>query len=112
MRRYAGHLAGSVSEISESTSGFLRAQGSGSRLFALLDKEPKYVFSGTRTLPEGYKGEITFENVTFAYPDYPNSPVRYASFGCVNATLPPCATLHFFFGMFVFYTQTQSCGAR
>jgi ABC-type multidrug transport system fused ATPase/permease subunit len=72
---YAGHLAGSVSEISESTSGFLRAQGSGSRLFALLDKEPTTRYLGTKKLPEGYRGEIKFENVTFAYPDYPNSPV-------------------------------------
>lgn len=71
---YAGHLAAGISEISESASGFLRAQGSGARLFALLDKQPQQ-FSGTTTLPPDYKGVIRFEGVTFAYPGHPNAHI-------------------------------------
>lgn len=71
---YAGHLSGCATEITESASGFLRAQGSGSRLFALLDKEPPKA-SGIIKLPTGFKGVIRFENVSFAYPNAPTVPV-------------------------------------
>eukprot|EP00121_Abeoforma_whisleri_P001526 Awhi_evm1s1360 len=66
---YAGLLAGSVSEVTESAAGFLRAQGSGARLFALLETTP-HLYSGTQKLPPGYKGEIAFENVHFSYPEH------------------------------------------
>ena len=36
---YSGHLAESVIELSEASSGLLRAQGSGARLFNLLERE-------------------------------------------------------------------------
>lgn len=36
---YAGYLAEGVGEITESAAGFLRAQGSGARLFGLLEKD-------------------------------------------------------------------------
>jgi ABC-type multidrug transport system fused ATPase/permease subunit len=72
---YAVALAESVHGVTNSTSGFLRAQGSGTRLFALLEKPEPIITTGGKILAPGYKGEIIFENVSFAYPDQPKTPV-------------------------------------
>jgi len=72
---YAVALAESVHGVTNSTSGFLRAQGSGTRLFALLEKPEPAISTGGKKLSPGYKGEIVFENVSFAYPDAPKTPV-------------------------------------
>jgi len=160
---YAGYLAEGVGEITESVAGFLRAQGSGARLFGLLEKDhieedadaaerkrdelgkektwkddgsefgirgwqvvvkevgalgelrttlqPLPAHGGPKTppalavappaayanrselsslpgsdthyspnltplmLPDDYEGNIAFENVSFSYPTYPESPV-------------------------------------
>lgn len=71
---YAGHLAESVGEITGSASGFLRAQGSGSRLFALLDKEP-WKPTGTVKLPDDFTRRIRFEGVSFSYPSSPHTSI-------------------------------------
>lgn len=63
---YAGHLVESISDITESVAGFLRAQGSGARLFGLLERRPE-VKSGTLILPPSYQPYIKFDNVTFGY---------------------------------------------
>jgi ABC-type multidrug transport system fused ATPase/permease subunit len=73
--RYAGHLAGCTDEITDSVSGFLRAQGSGARLFGLLDKPRAEAHKGTSTLDAGYDGTIRFEGVSFAYPEAPSVKV-------------------------------------
>jgi len=90
---YAGHLADSVIELSEATGGFLKAQGSGARLFSLLDREQSLLepavqstktmdiinaekYLGlTTTLPPSYNTTIRFDNVEFAYPSHPNASV-------------------------------------
>lgn len=72
---YAVALAESVHGVTNSISGLLRAQGSGSRLFALLEQPDPVVSTGGKRLDPGYKGEIVFENVSFAYPDAPKTPV-------------------------------------
>lgn len=72
---YSVALAESVHGVTNSTSGFLRAQGSGTRLFALLEKPEPTITTGGIILEPGYKGEIIFENVSFAYPDSPKTPV-------------------------------------
>ncbi|KNC83468.1 hypothetical protein SARC_04277 [Sphaeroforma arctica JP610] len=71
---YAGMLSGSVSEVTESASGILRAQGSASRLFQLLEAKPKLGY-GTKKLAEGYNGNIRFNGVGFAYPTAPDAQI-------------------------------------
>ncbi len=84
---YAGHLSESVIELSTATGGILQAQGSGARLFALLEKggEPSFLDTdGTKvktsrtpaaTLPATYNPTIRFEDVEFAYPAHPHTPI-------------------------------------
>ena len=77
---FAGHLAESTLEISESLGGFLRAQGSGERLFFLLDKGSfdisgegdtiDTVAAGETTLPASYRADIQFDGVDFYYPSH------------------------------------------
>ena len=65
-------------EISESVGGFLRAQGSGARLFFLLDKGPFELGGAGDTtietaaagevLPASYRANIQFDGVDFYYP--------------------------------------------
>jgi len=60
-----------VLEISDSVGGFLRAQGSGARLFYLLDRENLTdAMDGGETLPSSYKAEIQFDGVDFYYPSH------------------------------------------
>ena len=68
-------------ELSQATGLFLKAQGSGARLFSLLDrKQPSLVplQDGTtdmpiaRTLPQTYNANIRFEDIQFAYPSHPD----------------------------------------
>mmetsp|Transcript_30011 Transcript_30011/g.62731 ORF Transcript_30011/g.62731 Transcript_30011/m.62731 type:complete len:301 (-) Transcript_30011:386-1288(-) len=95
---YAGHLADSVLELSEATGGFLKAQGSGARLFALLEhdnptatttslairnatttpidnSENDLSMITTTTLPPSYNTTIRFEGVEFAYPSHPDTTI-------------------------------------
>lgn len=73
---YAGHLAVSVNDLTESISGFLRAQGSGARLFWLLEREPSDQSGALKLNDEVlHKASIKYENVTFAYPSSPNQKV-------------------------------------
>jgi ABC-type multidrug transport system fused ATPase/permease subunit len=60
-----------VLEISESVGGFLRAQGSGARLFYLLDRDTLVdAKDGGVMLPASYKAEIQFDGVNFYYPSH------------------------------------------
>jgi len=81
---FAGHLAESVLEISESVGGFLRAQGSGARLFYLLDRDSFDArdatdatthVDGGETLPISYKADIEFDDISFRYPSRSESPL-------------------------------------
>ena len=97
MTQFAGHLAEGVSEISESVGGFLKAQGSGARLFSLLDRDSFSNSGGisrtdnqivvqttlednqgqpmSDTLPSSYTPTIRFEKVQFSYPSHPDVPI-------------------------------------
>ena len=78
---FAGHLAESVLEMSESVGGFLRAQGSGARLFYLLGRDSFDVCDATtrvdggETLPISYKADIEFDDISFRYPSRSESPL-------------------------------------
>ncbi len=59
---YAGILSGSVMEATEGISGIMKAQGAGSRLFSLLERESSAVWGNV--IPSGpVKGAISFQNV-------------------------------------------------
>ncbi|WP_122076878.1 ABC transporter transmembrane domain-containing protein [Pseudophaeobacter sp. EL27] len=69
---YAVLVAGSVAALSEIWSELQRAAGATERLIELLNatdtvKDPK----AANTLPQPVKGEITFDDVSFAYPARP-----------------------------------------
>ncbi len=59
---YAGILSGSVVEATEGVSGIMKAQGAGSRLFSLLERESSTVW-GNVIPSEPVKGAISFRNV-------------------------------------------------
>ncbi len=59
---YASILSGSVVEATEGISGIMKAQGAGSRLFSLLERESSAVWGNV--IPSGpTKGTISFQNV-------------------------------------------------
>ena len=85
---YSGHLGDSIIELSEATGGFLKAQGSGARLFHLLEREqidpsvkscPTTITNDgielVNTLPPSYDATVRFENVQFAYPAHSSVPI-------------------------------------
>jgi len=84
---FAGHLADSSIELSEATGGFLRAQGSGARLFNLLEREESTkpataadvgaegVLPPAKILYPSYKATVRFEGIQFAYPSHPDVPI-------------------------------------
>ena len=99
---YAIHLTDSVVELSQATGGFLRAQGSGGRLFDLLEGRDDpgggaltttttttvdgsddgierdlapLVAGVAATLPSSYDPTIRFEGVEFSYLTHPNRPI-------------------------------------
>jgi ABC-type multidrug transport system fused ATPase/permease subunit len=79
---YAAILSESIGGVSESMGGFLKAQGSGARLFSLLDKDPSATNSSldaTATQPirlsPNYETTIQFTDVQFAFPFHPTVTV-------------------------------------
>lgn len=78
---YAAILSESIGGVSESLGGFLKAQGSGARLFSLLDKDTSIAidktapFNTTETLPiklsPNYEPTVQFNEVQFAFPSHP-----------------------------------------
>ena len=101
---YAIHLTDAVVELSQATGGFLRAQGSGARLFDLLEGRDDraggaedstnattavedgaddgterdlapLVTNAPATLPSSYDSTVRFEGVEFSYPSHPNKSV-------------------------------------
>ena len=81
---YAAILSESIGGVSESMGGFLKAQGSGARLFSLLDKDPTLTmnnpsntdYDAVETQPiklsPNYEPTIQFQNVQFSFPSHPS----------------------------------------
>jgi ABC-type multidrug transport system fused ATPase/permease subunit len=101
---YAIHLTDAVVELSQATGGFLRAQGSGARLFDLLEGRDDHVggtadstdattavedggddgidrdlaplvTNAAATLPSSYDSTVRFEGVEFSYPSHRNKSI-------------------------------------
>jgi ABC-type multidrug transport system fused ATPase/permease subunit len=107
---YAIHLTDAVVELSQATGGFLRAQGSGARLFDLLEGRDDrggtittrvvdgddgtdrdlapLVTNLATTLPACYDSTVHFEGIKFSYPTHPNKPIlKDASFVLKNGEM-------------------------
>ncbi|MFT6647080.1 MAG: ATP-binding cassette subfamily B protein [Pseudophaeobacter arcticus] len=89
---YAVLVAGSVAALSEIWSELQRAAGATERLIELLNatdtvKDPQ----AAKALPQPVRGEITFDNVSFAYPSRPG----VQALNGVNLTVRPGETVAF-----------------
>ncbi|XP_030053130.1 antigen peptide transporter 1-like [Microcaecilia unicolor] len=72
-----------------------KAVGASEKIFEYMDRSPRIAATGN-LVPEIFKGHVTFQNVTFAYPSRPDTPVlKDVSFqlrpGEVTALVGPSA---------------------
>src|SRR5262245_10890561 len=68
--------AGALSQVSDVWAELSQTAGAAERLAELLDIEPQVTAPAHPVaLPQPPRGEVTFENVRFAYPTRPQSPV-------------------------------------
>ena len=73
---YAVFAAGALSELSQVWGEITQASGAAERLFEILAVKPEIAAPAKpRPLPEPPRGEVTFENVRFAYPTRPQGLV-------------------------------------
>lgn len=73
---YAVFAAGALSELSQVWSELAQASGAAERLFEILAVRPSVTApAAPRPLPEPARGQVTFENVHFAYPGRPHARV-------------------------------------
>jgi ATP-binding cassette subfamily B protein len=73
---YAALAAGALSELSQVWGDVSAASGAAERLFEILRLKPAIaVPASPRALPAPARGEVTFENVRFAYPTRPETDV-------------------------------------
>ena len=69
-----GLVAGAFGALTEVYGDLLRAAGAAGRLAELLDAKPEIAAPASPiSLPEPPRGQITFDNVTFAYPTRPET---------------------------------------
>ena len=71
---YTFTVAFAVGGLSGLYSDFAKAVGASRRVFELMDREPAVASSGSAVL-ETVRGEVRLEDVHFAYPTRPDSPV-------------------------------------
>lgn len=71
---YTFTVAFAVGGLSGLYSDFAKAVGASRRVFELMDREPAVASSGSTVL-ETVRGEVRLEDVHFAYPTRPDSPV-------------------------------------
>lgn len=92
---YAAILSESIGGVSESVGGFLKAQGSGARLFSLLDESSNVGSTSldmAKTQPikllANFEPIIQFQNIQFSFPTHPSVQVLNAvSFSLLNGEL-------------------------
>ena len=76
---YAGIVASGAGTVSEVWGEIQRAAGATERLMELLDAQSALTVAEPRTaLPARPRGEIRFDNVSFAYPTRPDAPALTA----------------------------------
>lgn len=65
---YAGYVGISLNGLSRTYSELNKALGANTRLFELIDRQPRIPIQGGRILERELSGNVTFQNVFFAYP--------------------------------------------
>lgn len=70
---YVTTLLATIRKIVEFTEQFQRGMTGIERFFEVMDTEPDIVNPENPIKPEGFKGDITFKNVSFAYADDPDT---------------------------------------
>jgi ABC transporter fused permease/ATP-binding protein len=66
-------VAFSLAAVSDVWADFMKASGAGARIFEILDRVPAMAHAGLR--PEGTRGAVTLEKVSFRYPARPDAVV-------------------------------------
>jgi ATP-binding cassette subfamily B protein len=73
---YAVFAAGGLGQLSEVWGEIAQASGAAERLFEILEVEPQIKApANPAALPKPSRGEVTFDNVRFAYPTRPDAAV-------------------------------------
>lgn len=65
---YAAYIGVSLGGLSNFYSELNKALGASTRLFELIEREPKIPVQGGRVLKDKLSGNVVFDNVSFAYP--------------------------------------------
>nr|XP_039268092.1 ATP-binding cassette sub-family B member 9-like isoform X1 [Styela clava] len=68
-------LGGSMMQIGSVYTGLMQALGAAEKVFKLIDREPKIELKSGEHKPEQFEGQVSFEDVTFAYPSRPKQAV-------------------------------------
>src|SRR5437879_3184577 len=72
---YAAFAAAGLGQLSEVWGEISAASGAAERLFEILNVRPEItVPASPRALPQPARGDVSFDNVSFAYPTRPNVP--------------------------------------
>jgi ATP-binding cassette subfamily B protein len=72
---YAAFAAAGLGQLSEVWGEVSAASGAAERLFEILDVRPEITAPASpRALPQPARGDVSFDNVSFAYPTRPNVP--------------------------------------
>ncbi|EGI70691.1 ATP-binding cassette sub-family B member 10, mitochondrial [Acromyrmex echinatior] len=72
---YAGYVGISLNGLSKAYSELNKALGANARLFELIDRQPLIPIQGGQILGKELSGNVTFQNVFFAYPTREKMPV-------------------------------------
>lgn len=73
---YAFWVGVSIGGMSSFYSELMKGLGAGTRLWELLDRKPVLPFNeGVVMRPESFRGALDFQNVHFAYPIRPETPI-------------------------------------
>ncbi|KAG5330379.1 ABCBA protein, partial [Acromyrmex charruanus] len=72
---YAGYVGISLNGLSKAYSELNKALGANARLFELIDRQPLIPIQGGQILEKELSGNVTFQNVFFAYPTREKMPV-------------------------------------
>ena len=72
---YAAFAAAGLGQLSEVWGEVSAASGAAERLFEILNVKPEITAPASpRALPVPARGDVSFDNVSFAYPTRPNVP--------------------------------------
>ncbi|XP_077966777.1 ABC-type oligopeptide transporter ABCB9-like isoform X2 [Styela clava] len=72
---YQEELGQIMEELGEVYTGLMQALGAAEKVFKLIDREPEIELKSGEHKPEQFEGQVSFDDVTFAYPSRPKQPV-------------------------------------